>query len=332
MIELEIQGLATDREGLLIEVGRFAMANGFILQRQRLVQDPHGFLLTMVVRGPSRGKKALQAVLDSYQRFVSVQMFPFVADDVKPHFAASLPRAPYTPPPAPAAPAPATPTPAPTGATPSISVAAPPPTEDFAKTAKVLATGEPTEPLPTYQVTPDEPELEFIQPTLQSPAPPAEILVPFVDVVTLEPDQAAVEMTLRALAHDYPKIMPQLLTLQQSVAEGARESSLALAGKRTGQWVFQNEYPLDDGLSLAEAIERLGAPALLALTEVNQQGSQLHILNSPLCSTDGASGCSFFGGFLEGLLEQAIAPGTLSIFPVCCRSYGADACVLALSD
>jgi hypothetical protein len=331
MIELEIQGLATDREHLLIEVGRFAMANGFTLQRQRLVQDPHGFLLTMVVRGPSRGKKALQAVLDSYQRFVSVQMFPFVADDVKPHFAASLPRAPYTPPLAPATPA-SPPTPSPTATTPSTSVAAPLPTEDFAKTAKVVAESEPTEPLPTYRATPDEPELQFIQPTLRAPAPPAEVLVPFVDVVPLDPDEAAVEITLRALAHAYPKIMPQLLALQQSVAEGARDSSLALAGKRTGQWVFQNEYLLDDGLCLAEAIERLGVPALLALTEVNQEGTQLHILDSPLCSKEGSSGCSFFGGFLKGLLEPAIAPGTLSIFPVCCRSYGADACVLDLSE
>lgn len=42
MIELEIQGLSPTREGLLIEVGRFVMANGFTLQRQRLVQPPTG--------------------------------------------------------------------------------------------------------------------------------------------------------------------------------------------------------------------------------------------------------------------------------------------------
>jgi hypothetical protein len=44
MIELEIQGLSQSREGLLIEVGRFILASGFTLQRQRLVQDPHGTL------------------------------------------------------------------------------------------------------------------------------------------------------------------------------------------------------------------------------------------------------------------------------------------------
>ncbi|MEP6908227.1 MAG: hypothetical protein ABI858_09645, partial [Pseudoxanthomonas sp.] len=97
-------------------------------------------------------------------------------------------------------------------------------------------------------------------------------------------------------------------------------------------WIFQREYLLDDGLALNEAIERIGAPALRALVEVDQQGIQLHIHNSPLCTQERDSGCSFFSGFLEGLLGPAIAPGPLSIFPVCCRSYGADACVLALSD
>ena len=332
MIELEIQGLAPDRAGLLIDVGRFALANGFTLQRQRLVQDAHGFLLTMVVRGPSRGKKALQVALDAYQRFLSVQMFPVVAGEVKPHFAASLPRTPYTPPPAPVAAAPAPSTLAPAAVIPAVSVRETRPADDFTKTAEVLATSELSEPLPTRQATPDEAELEFIQPTPRAPAPPAEVFVPFVDVVPLDPDEAAVETMLDGLAVDYPKIMPQLQTLQQAVAEGARDPSLALAGKRTGHWVFQNEYLLDDGLSLKEAIERLGVPSLLAFAEVEQEGAQLHILDSPLCSKGGPSGCSFFGGFLEGLLEPAIAPGTLSIFPVCCRSYGADACVLALSD
>ena len=89
---------------------------------------------------------------------------------------------------------------------------------------------------------------------------------------------------------------------------------------------------MDDGLSLAEALERIGTPALRVLVEVDQQGAQLHILHSPLCTADGHSGCSFFSGFLEGLLAPVIAPGSLSIFPVCCRSYGADECVLAISD
>ncbi len=312
MIELEIQGLSPSREGLLIEVGRFVMANGFTLQRQRLVQDPHGILLTMVVRGPSRGRKALEAALGAYERFISFQIFPFVDGEPKPHFAVSLPRMAYTPPPAPPA-APSTNTPA--------------------KAAEAVAASTPADAPESQQAPPAEPEFEFIQPTPRPPAPPpaAAAATPFVELVPLGPDEPAVEKMLGALEHNYPKIVPQLLTLQQSVAEAARESSLALAGKRTGSWVFQSEYLLDDGLDLREAIERIGVPALHALVEVDQQGTQLHIHDSPLC-TDGHSGCSFFGGFLEGLLGPAIAPGSMSIFPVCCRSYGADECVLAISD
>ena len=93
---------------------------------------------------------------------------------------------------------------------------------------------------------------------------------------------------------------------------------------------FEREYALDDGLELREAIERIGVPALRAFVEVDQQGAQLHIQGSALCAEHDHSGCSFFSGFLEGLLGTAIAPGSLSIFPVCCRSYVADECVLAI--
>jgi hypothetical protein len=323
MIELEIQGLSPSREGLLIEVGRFVMANGFTLQRQRLVQDPHGILLTMVVRGPSRGRKSLEAALGAYERFISFQMFPFVDGEPKPHFALSLPRMAYTPPPAPPVAAPALP----------ITAPAAPSTSTPANTAEALTASASTDAPEPRQAPPAEPDFEFIQPTPRPPAaaPAPAVATPFVELVPLGPDEPAVETMLHALEHDYPKIVPQLLTLQQSVAEASRESSLALAGKRTGSWVFQSEYLLDDGLDLRDAIERIGVPALRALVEVDQEGSQLHIHDSPLC-TDGHSGCSFFGGFLEGLLGPAIAPGSMSIFPVCCRSYGADECVLAISD
>ncbi len=320
MIELEIQGLSADREGLLIDVGRLVMAHGFTLQRQRLVQDAHGILLTMVVRGPARGEKRLKTALDTYERFISVQMMAWVAGEARPHFAASLPRAPCAPPPTPAMPSITEPARTHTPIETTTPVA-----DELAKSASAAT------PTPG-QVAPDEPDFDFIQPTPRPPAPTLEVIAPFVEVIPLEPDEAAVENALRVLEHDYCNIIPQLLALQASVAEGARVSSLALAGRRTGHWVFQNDYLLDDGLALGEAIERLGVPSLMAFTEVDLQGSQLHIRDSPLCSKNGASGCSFFGGFLEGLLEPAIAPGTLSIFPVCCRSYGADACVLALSD
>jgi hypothetical protein len=320
MIELEIQGLSENREGLLIEVGRLVMASGFNLQRQRLLSDHYGILLTMVVRGPSRKKRMLEAALDACDRFISVKVFPFVEGEPKPHFAASRKR---VGPAAVVSPAAAVASPA------SVPVAAPV-VEDRTRgveSAAAAAPEPPREPLA-------EPEFEFILPTPRAPAPaPAPVVTtPFVERVPLAPDEAAVEKALRELEYDYPQIVPQLLALAHSVAEAARESSLALAGRRTGAWVFESEYALDDGLDLREAIEHIGAPALRALVEVDRQGGQLHIHDSPLCVEDGRSGCSFFSGFLEGLLGPAIAPGRLSIFPVCCRSYGADECVLAISD
>jgi hypothetical protein len=333
MIELEIQGLSQSREGLLIEVGRFILASGFTLQRQRLVQDPHGVLLTMVVRGPSRKKRALEAALEGYDRLISFNISPFVDGESKPHFAESVKRAPYLPPPAPA-PVLAEVAVVGTTTTPRASSSAGPFTSAFT-VAPIAVRPKQTEALQTVPTLPWEPDFEFIQPTPRAPAPPSIAPVevkPFVDVVALGPDEAAVDKALQSLEHDYPKIMPKLLALGDSVPEGARESSLALAGQRVGGWVFDREYALDVGLTLGDALEHIGTPALRALVEVDQQGGQLHILDSGLCSNDGHSGCSFFSGFLEGLLGPVIAPGSLSIFPVCCRSYGADECVLAISD
>jgi len=327
MIELEIQGLSESREGLLIEVGRLIMASGFTMQRQRLLQDHHGILLTMVVRGLPRKKRTLEAALDAYDRFISVKVFPFVEGEQTPHFAASHKRV------GPAAvvpPAAAVPSPAPA----LVAEPVAPMAKGRIRDVEAVATASPVaapEPSPEPST---EPEFEFILPTprIPAPAPAPVVTTPFVELVPLEPDAAAVEKALRELEYDYPRIMPQLLALACSVAAGARESSLALAGQRTGAWLFAREHALEGGLDLREAIERMGAPALRALVEVDQQGGQLHIHDSPLCTEDGRSGCGFFSGFLEGLLGPAIAPGGLSIFPVCCRSYGADECVLAISD
>jgi len=167
---------------------------------------------------------------------------------------------------------------------------------------------------------------------LPASVPPRLAAEPFVELVPLPPDEAAVTRALLELPSEYPRIVPRLLALTRAVAEGARESSLTLAGQRTGAWLFEREYALDVGQDLGTAIEHIGAPALRALAEVDQQGDQLRIHASPLCTESGHSGCAFFSGFLQGLLGPAIAPGSLSIFSVCCRSYGADDCVLAISE
>ena len=321
MIELEIQALAASREGLLIEMSRSILTAGFTLRRQRLVPDAHGILLTVVVRGPSRGRRALEKLLDASDRLVSFKIAPVVDGELKPHFAASLPRSMRGP----AAPADST-------AIEPVAVAASgernldQPTAVAASVAADVPQSPPAEP---------DPEIEFIQPIARQPVAAALSPIaaqPFVEVVRAGPDEAAVAKALSSLEYDYPRLLPQLLTLQAAVPEAARESSLELAGRRTGGWVFAREYALDNDLDLLDAISRIGAPALRALVEVDQHDALLHILNSPLCVVDGQSGCSFFRGFLEGLLGPAIAPRGLSIFPVCCCSYGAQECVLAISD
>lgn len=361
MIELEIQGLSARREGLLVEVGRLVLAGGFSLQRQRLVQDHHGILLTMVVQGPSRRRRALEAALDACERFISVKTFPFVEGVTREHFAASrepmepartvppVARPPATAPASRGAPvvAPAVPAPAPAPTPAAVAAMANRTGKAGVAVAPVAMTGAATRPPPRPAPAPplvpvpaptpapvvaDEPAFEFILPMLPVSVPPRAAATPFVELVPLPADEGAVARALHELPAEYPRIVPRLLALAQAVAEGARESSLMLAGQRTGEWLFEREYALDVGQDLRVAIEHIGAPALRALVEVDQQGDQLRIHASPLCVEGGHSGCAFFSGFLQGLLGPAIAPGSLSIFSVCCRSYGADDCVLAISD
>lgn len=342
MIELEIQALSERREGLLVEIGRLAAACGFILQRQRLVQDPNGTLLTMVVCGPSRKRRELQAALEGHERIISFELEPFVEGGSRPHFAASRPLASYVPPPLPPRPA----TPAPTAAPASASASAPAPTRTRpAVTPAAAPVAIPVAPavvvapvfvdvVPSVPVAPAPESFEELMMSYRrppAPAPAKSAPAPFVELVALEADAPAVGQALADLAHEYPRILPRLLALDRAVAAGAREASLQLAGQRVGAWLFERGYALDTGLDLGAALDAIGVPALHAFVEVERRGGQLHLRHSPLCAQHGRSGCSFFGGFLEGLLGPAIAPGALSVFPVCCRSWGADECVFAVS-
>ena len=320
MIELEIQTLSETREGLLIEIGRCVLASGFTLQRQRLVQDPHGVLMTMVVRGHARKRRALEAALGALERIISFQISPWVEGESKAHFAASRP-----------VPWPAV-VPAPAPVIQAAAVAATAARDDTPAVAETLpvaaASAEPaSRPEP-------EPESEYlvIFPPAPSPTPAPAPLVPYVERIPLGPEVAAVELQLPQLIHAYPHIFPLLLALGDAVAEAARESSLALAGQRLGAWVYERQHASGGRLALREAIGQIAVPALRALVEIEQQGDQLHIRRSPLCASDGPSGCRFFSGYLEGLLGATVGPDALSIFAVCCRSCGADECVLALAS
>ena len=339
MIELEVQALSLSREGLLIDIGRVVLANGFNLQRQRLADDPHGVLLTMVVRGPERKQRALEAALEAHERIVSFEVSPFEAGVSRPHFAATRTVASgyVPPPPAPVVEADPPPVQASAPGHPSNAPLATVPAH-VPRPAEVL---QAVPPLPTLQpvrepesVPAAEPEPEFVFLRAPAPSPPAAPIVeqPFVEPVTLDADVAAVEKLWPTLMSDYPRIFPSLKKLEQAVADGARESSLQSAGQRIGAWRLQHDHAAASRMNLEQAMQRIGIPALRALVELDYQGNQLHIRNSPLCTQEGRSSCAFFSGFLEGLLGPVIGTENLSIFAVCCRSCGAGECVLALMD
>ena len=71
MIELEVQVLSDRREGLLVELGRVVVANGYTLLRQRLSQDSRGTWLTMIIRGPAERQLALEEELATHSRVLS---------------------------------------------------------------------------------------------------------------------------------------------------------------------------------------------------------------------------------------------------------------------
>jgi hypothetical protein len=261
MVELEVQVFSDRREGLLVELGRAVVANGFALIRQRLTQDSHGAWLTMIVRGPSEQRFALEETLGTHNRVLS--------------FEALL-----------------------------CSEAATAAT--FARTASAAVHAP-------------------------APEPPVVIDPPTTPAAAVVPDIERVEHILPRLAQDYPNIYPWLVSLENSVDDNLRESSLMLAGRRTGAWVYKRDYALGAKLGLTDAIKRIGVPALRQLADIEQHGVHIHILNSPLCTPGVQSGCRFYGGYLEGLLGASITPKKVFVRHLSCRSGGAPHCGLEIS-
>ena len=267
MIELELQALSLKREGLLMDVGRVVAASGFALVRQRLADDRNGVLLTMVIRGPQRKQRTLEAALDKHERIMSFEVPPVEDGPPKPHFAAARSVASNYVPPPPPAPAPAVESKAPK---PVEASRAPTASEVYTSAGVPQVPPAPAaKPVLHEDITPPveqaEPEPEFVFVRTPAPAPaPAVVEEPFVEMVPLEADQAAVDKLLPQLMDDYPEIFPLIKKLEQSVPPGARESSLQLVGQRVGAWVFQRQHALSTKLELEAAMTRVGVPALSA--------------------------------------------------------------------
>ena len=258
MIELEMQILSDRREGLLVELGRLVVSNGFSLIRQRLAQDSRGAWLTLFVRGPAERQLVLEEALATHSRVLSFEA-SLVGDGMG---------------------------------------------------------------VPAGQAVP----MSAVPASIAVPA-----AAPVAPINTALPDVRQVENVLPQMAHDYPRIFPWLVTLENAVSDDAREPSLLLAGRRTGAWVYKRDYALGAKLPLVDAVKRIAMPALRGLANVEQHGDQLHIRNSAICSPRGHSGCKFFSGYLEGLLGDAMASGTVFVRNLHCRSHGAADCVLEIS-
>ena len=145
-------------------------------------------------------------------------------------------------------------------------------------------------------------------------------------------DIARVERMLPNMAKDYPRIFPWLINLEYAVAEEARDASLYLAGRRTGNWVFKRDFALGARLSLSDAIRRIAVPALRVLVTVDHQDHQLHVKACPLCQPGGASGGRFFCGFIEGLLAESVGARAVFAREISCHSQGAAICVFDISQ
>jgi hypothetical protein len=69
MIQLEIQVVSDQREGLLIELGRVIHGNHYTVLRQRMAADQEGkTCLTLLVRGPAERQMMLEEALATHAR------------------------------------------------------------------------------------------------------------------------------------------------------------------------------------------------------------------------------------------------------------------------
>jgi hypothetical protein len=319
MIELEIQVHSDRREGLLTELGHVVVNNRFSLLRQRLTQDSRGAWLSMLVRGPAEQRFALEEMIGTHTRVLSFEAA--LAGE-----AAALSVSTSAPIPAPA------PQPVPATAAPPVRVSAPTPAPAPAAATPAPAPASVPAPAPAKAaVTVTIPKITetMAQPAAEEPAPMPE--PPVVPVSPVSPDISQVEHILPKLAQEYPNVYPWLVALENSVDDSVRESSLMLAGRRTGAWVYKRDYAMGAKLGLTDAIKRIGVPALRQLVDIEQHGVHINVLNSPLCTPGVQSGCKFYAGYLEGLLGASVAPKKVFIRHLSCRSAGAAHCVMEIS-
>lgn len=73
MQELEIEVLSSQRQGLLIDLGKVIISHGYALLRQRMVQAAQGVQLTLIVRGPADRQLELEDALNAHPRVIGIE-------------------------------------------------------------------------------------------------------------------------------------------------------------------------------------------------------------------------------------------------------------------
>lgn len=140
--------------------------------------------------------------------------------------------------------------------------------------------------------------------------------------------EADIERQLPLLAHDFPVVLPRLLTMERLMPESQRADTLRAIGRRLGAWIYKRDYSLGGRLSADMMNKRIALPALEQITTAKLVGNNFVLDASPFSLTpDAAPKCHFFCGYLEGVLSEANGGRPLVVQETLCRANGHSSCM-----
>lgn len=139
---------------------------------------------------------------------------------------------------------------------------------------------------------------------------------------------ADIERQLPLLAHDFPVVLPRLLTMERLMPEAQRADTLRAIGRRLGAWIYKRDYALGGRLSPEMMNKQIALPALEQITTAKLVGNSFVLDASPFSLTpDAAPRCHFFCGYLEGLLSEANGGRPFVVQESLCRANGHSSCM-----
>lgn len=140
--------------------------------------------------------------------------------------------------------------------------------------------------------------------------------------------EADIERQLPLLAHDFPVVLPRLLTMERLMPESQRAETLRAIGRRLGAWIYKRDYALGGRLSAEMMSKRIALPALEQITTAKLVGNNFVLDASPFSLTPHAAPrCHFFCGYLEGVLSEANGGRPLVVQETLCRANGHSSCM-----